>query len=344
MLEKLLAIKLLKNIVGCMNRYLIFRTDRIGDFIFSRIITDAIKKKNSSNIIDFVCSSYNANYVRNFKDINKIFILDKYNLYLMIKNLIAINSEKYDYLIVLDGKRRSIFFSLLLSAKYKIAVIKDWRPFLLLKLFYDKFIINSEVKSQYNNFISLANLIDLKVSKNIDYYKSYRFKKKSKYIIPSNFILLHLDEKWFEGYYYKDFTYMNLNKKNFDLLIKTIFDKFKIPIIMTSGYTKVPILNEIIKKNFIKIKDDEFVSKKYKNRLQFFDNTDFQDLELIVKKSKAIICCEGAISHISHSFGKITYALINNINTAIFWTNHMPKIKLIARNKISYICKDLKRI
>ena len=94
-----------------MNRYLIFRTDRIGDFIFSRIITDAIKKKSSSNIIDFVCSSYNANYVKNFKDINKIYVLDKYDLKLMIKNLISINSKKYDYLIVLDGKRRSVFYS-----------------------------------------------------------------------------------------------------------------------------------------------------------------------------------------------------------------------------------------
>ena len=93
-----------------MNRYLIFRTDRIGDFIFSRIITDSIKKQNSSNIIDFVCSKYNASYVKNFKDINKIFILDKYNLSLMLKNLIYINAIKYDYLIVLDGKRRSIFF------------------------------------------------------------------------------------------------------------------------------------------------------------------------------------------------------------------------------------------
>ena len=94
-----------------MNRYLIFRTDRIGDFIFSRIITDAIKKKSSSNTIDFVCSNYNANYVKNYRDINKIFILDKYNIKLMIKNLIEINSNKYDYLIVLDGKRRSFFFS-----------------------------------------------------------------------------------------------------------------------------------------------------------------------------------------------------------------------------------------
>src|SRR5210317_2190239 len=137
-----------------MNRYLIFRTDRMGDFIFSRIITDSIKKKNSSNIIDFICSSYNANYIKNFKDINKIFILDKYNLILMIKNLIAINSYKYDYIIILDGKRRSVFFSIFLKAKYKIVLLKDWRFYLLLKLFFDKYIINSEIKSQYNNFTS----------------------------------------------------------------------------------------------------------------------------------------------------------------------------------------------
>ena len=239
-----------------MNRYLIFRTDRIGDFIFSRIITDAIKKKNSSNIIDFVCSDYNANYIKNFKDINKIFILDKYNLILMIKNLIAINFNKYDYIIILDGKRRSVFFSIFLKAKYKIVLLKDWRPYLLLKLFFDNYIINSEIKSQYNNFTSLANLIDLKVDKNISYYKSYLFKKNRKKIKDSNFTLLHLDEKWFEGFYYNDFTYMNLNNKNFDILIKTIFNKFKNKIIITSGSTKVPILNEILKKNFIKKNDN----------------------------------------------------------------------------------------
>jgi len=329
-----------------MNRYLIFRTDRIGDFIFSRIITDAIKKKNSSNIIDFVCSSYNANYVKNFKDINKIFILDKYNLILMIKNLIAINSNKYDYIIILDGKRRSVFFSIFLNAKYKIVALKDWRPYLLLRLFFDKYIINSEAKNQYNNFISLANLIDLKVDKNIDYYKSYVFKKNQIKITDSNFTLLHLDEKWFEGFYYNDFVYMNLNNKNFDMLIKTIFDKFKNKIIITSGYTKVPIFNEIIKKKFIKIDDNKFISKKYKNRLKFFDNTDFQDLELIVKRSKILICCEGAISHVSNAFKVKTLALVNysGVGTGIFWTGHMPKISLIYRTNIKKICSLIKKI
>ena len=41
-----MVVKLTKNMNGLMARYLIFRTDRIGDFIFSRIITDAINNQN----------------------------------------------------------------------------------------------------------------------------------------------------------------------------------------------------------------------------------------------------------------------------------------------------------
>ena len=259
-----------------MNRYLIFRTDRIGDFIFSRIIMDSIKKQNSSNIIDFVCSKYNASYVKNFKDINKIFILDKYNLSLMLKNLIYINAIKYDYLIVLDGKRRSIFFSILLNAKYKFALVKDWRPYYLLKFFFDKFLINAETKNQYNNFITLANLIDLKVAKKIDYYKSYIFKTNKNIFKQSNFVLLHLDEKWFEGFYYDDFNYMNLTYKNFNLLINVIFKKFKKSIIITSGNIKVPIFNQIINKHFKKKDNNMFESIKFGKKLKLIDNTDFQ--------------------------------------------------------------------
>ena len=326
-----------------MNRYLIFRTDRIGDFIFSRIITDSIKKQNSSNIIDFVCSKYNASYVKNFKDINKIFILDKYNLSLMLKNLIYINAIKYDYLIVLDGKRRSIFFSIFLNAKYKFALVKDWRPYYLLKFFFDKFLINAETKTQYNNFITLANLIDLKVAKKIDYYKSYIFKTNKNIFKQSNFVLLHLDEKWFEGFYYDDFNYMNLTYKNFNLLINVIFKKFKKSIIITSGNIKVPIFNQILNKHFKKKDNNMFESIKFGKKLKLIDNTDFQELETIVKQSSVIICCEGAISHVSHAMNKKTYALINTMETAKFWTDHMSKITLLRRGSIKQICNDLKK-
>ena len=100
-----------------MSKYLIFRTDRIGDFIFSRVVTDAIKKNEPRSTIDFVCSKYNSNYVKNFKDIRKIYILNKSNIFQLFKTLFTINKIKYDKLIILDGKRRSIYFSLLTNAK-----------------------------------------------------------------------------------------------------------------------------------------------------------------------------------------------------------------------------------
>ena len=56
-----------------MNKFLIFRTDRIGDYIFSRVLTEFIKSENSANIIDFVCSSYNSNML-SFLKILEIFI------------------------------------------------------------------------------------------------------------------------------------------------------------------------------------------------------------------------------------------------------------------------------
>ena len=329
-----------------MARYLLFRTDRIGDFIFSRIITHAIKKHNSLNTIDIICSKYNAKYVKNYRDLNKVYIIEKWNLKLMYKNLKEINSKKYDHLIVLDGKRRSIFFSIFLKAKQKIAVVKDWRPYLILKFFFNKYLINSESNNQYKNFITLANLIDLKVEDKIDYYSGYRFKKNIKINIKSNFTLLHLDEKWFEGFYYNDFKYMNLNDNNFEILIDTIFNKFKIPILITSGMVKTPNLKKIIEKYFVKIDDNEYISKKYKNRLKFLDNTDFQDLELIVKKSSNLICCEGAISHVSNAFKINTIALVNysGVDTGVFWTSHMDKIALIYRDDIKKICNLIKNL
>ena len=78
-----------------MARYLLFRTDRIGDFIFSRIITHAIKKNNSLNTIDVVCSKYNAKYVKNYRDLNKIYIIEKWNLKLMFENIKKINSKTF---------------------------------------------------------------------------------------------------------------------------------------------------------------------------------------------------------------------------------------------------------
>ncbi len=328
-----------------MSKFLIFRTDRIGDFIFSRMLTESIKLKYPNSRIDIVCSKYNSTYIRNFKDIKKIFILDKYNLKMLFKNLLIINNLNYDYLIILDGKRRSIFYSVLLKAKKKYVILKDFRPSLLLKIFFNKYFVNSESNSQYNNFTAIINYLNLKVPNQINYYNDYKFKNVRKKP-NSNFTLLHLDEKWFEGFYHNDYKYMSLNYKNFDLLIKSIFKKFNKKIILTSGNIKINNFDTIIEKNFFKNKEDIFISKKYKNRLIYFQNTSFRDLEKIVKNSSSIVCCEGAISHVSNAFNIKTIALINKLSlkTAIYWTKHMKNIRLVYRDNIKSVCKQINNV
>ncbi len=317
-----------------MLKFLIFRTDRIGDFIFSRVLTESIKKQNPKNSVDFVCSTYNSKYVKNFKDIGKIFILDKYNMRLMIKNLFQINNSNYDYIIILDGKRRSVFFSIFLQAKNKIAVLKDFRPKIILKFFFNYFFINSEVNSQFDNFSSIINFLSFKVPKQINYYNNYKFKKNKYPKFVSNYTLLHLDEKWFRGYYYKDFQYMDLNDKNFDFFIKSIKKKFKKKIVISCGRINVKQFNQIITKKFNFYKNDIYFSNKLKKKLIFIDKTEFRDLEILVKNCSELICCEGAISHVSNAFKINTYALVNNLKTARFWTNHMKNVKILKRENI----------
>ena len=75
----------------------------------------------------------------------------------------------------------------------------------------------------------------------------------------------------------------------------------------------------------------------------YLSNTNFRELETIVKKSCFVICCEGAISHVSNAFNIKTIALINKpgIRTALFWTKHMANIKLVGRTNIKNICKEI---
>ena len=73
--------------------------------------------------------------LKNFKDINKIYILDKYAPKLMLNNFLEINKSKYDFLINLDGKKFNFFFIIYFKVNNKIAVVKDFRPKLLLRFF-----------------------------------------------------------------------------------------------------------------------------------------------------------------------------------------------------------------
>ena len=46
-----------------MNKYLVFRTDRLGDFLVSLILIKSIKRNDASSHISVVASDNNYNYI-----------------------------------------------------------------------------------------------------------------------------------------------------------------------------------------------------------------------------------------------------------------------------------------
>ncbi len=328
-----------------MAKFLIFRTDRIGDFITSQLVTNSISEISKKNQVDIVASRYNSKYIRNFKYIKRIFIFDKtqnkildfFNLFLQIKN------KNYDYLIVLDGKRRSFLSGIFIKSKIKICFLKDFYPKFLISLFYHKYIKNTETNTQYKNFQILINYLDIKFPKHVNYYKNYKF-AKNKFKLHKPYVHLHLDEKWFKNYYFHDFDYMNLKPDSLHTFLKSLIKKFKCNIIITQGYKKVEIMHEFKAKYFKNIKDSNITILK--KNVKFIEQSSFRDLENIVLCSKILICCEGAISHVSHSLNKKTIALIqkDRLISTNFWIGHMSNIKTVFRNDIKQVTKDILKL
>ena len=328
-----------------MRRFLIFRTDRIGDFIASKIIIESIKSENKNNKIDIVCSKYNKKYISHYNSINNLFILEKRNLINYLKNIKLLRNFKYDYLILLDGKRRSLIFSFFIKAHFKILLFKRQSlSIFIAKLLSYNIFFNSEKNFQFDNFKKLLKIIKIPPIIQFNYYKDYKFKNRKKFKF-NNFLHLHLDEKWFEGYHYNDFNYMGLNVKNINNFLFFLLKKFKKKIVITSGFKKISTLEEIINLNFDK-KKLNFQHKLYKSKITFFKNLDFRDLELLVKQSKILIACEGAISHVSNSLNIPSVILIqkNRKQTALFWTGHMNNINRIYRSPIKNVMQQINKI
>ena len=69
-----------------MNKYLIFRTDRIGDFLISAILIKSIKSNDPHSNITIIASNKNFDYVKNFPYVEDVIKLEnnlssKLNLY-----------------------------------------------------------------------------------------------------------------------------------------------------------------------------------------------------------------------------------------------------------------------
>ena len=325
---------------------LIFRTDRIGDFIISSPFILSYKKKFKDNKIILISSEYNYNYIKNFKFVNQIFALKNEvkffrKLIALFKMIIQLRKIEYSNIIILDGKNRSFFISLFLKGKKSILLQSRNLEFLS-KIFKYKRVFNYEIQNQLKNFSFLASNLNFNINlNNIDIYRDYSFLEEE--YLDGKYVTIHLDEKWFTKYYYSDFTDINPTSDQLDIFInkilKTLNDKYN--IVITTGSKKLDVLKDYTK-NFVQVSENKFLKKINQNKVIFIKNSSFNDLEAIIKNSSFLICCEGGVSHVSHNMNIKTIAFFekNRLQHTHFWTSHMKNLTLFERKDMHKIIND----
>lgn len=323
---------------------LIFRTDRFGDFLISKIFINNLKDNYKDCKIDVVCSQYNYDLVKKFKFIDNVIIYKK-GFFNFFKLQYFFFNLKYNYIFVLDGKKRSILNANFIKSEKKSIYLKDRN---LAKFCFNFKVFYHNTKEPLANiYNSILKFYKIKVSKkNFKIFKDFKFKKIDLKVPKKKYTFFHFDEKWFKHLYYFDYSFCDWDYNFFDKIINLLSLKNK-NIFITSGKTQIPFVENLIKNKFVKINTELY---KYNNkRLNVFlikNNSFFDIINLMYSYAKILVCCEGGLSHVSFGLNLPTFAFIEKNRTVFYssWTKHMKKIKLLYRGNQKSILNQLSKI
>ena len=289
-----------------MNKYLIFRTDRIGDFLVSAVLIKSIKDSDASSHITLIASPKNYNYIKNFKLVDKVLLL-KPNFINKISIILKLCKESFNTIILHDNKKRSHFISSFIKKKIKISIndIKDKTHLEILK----------EVLKKLNLSLS-ENHLDIFEDREI-----YKFNY-------SNFVQFHFDEKWIYSKYISSFVNIEPNANELANFIDLIQKKVNKKVIITTGKNAPSILEESIKlcknENLIYLKD-----------------LSFEKLENVVLNSDLLISCHGAISHVASAKKIKQIDIIDSSYPYSKWTKHFRNYNFVYRVSFQNLTKNI---
>ena len=297
-----------------MNKYLIFRTDRIGDFLITAILVNSIKRNNPNAIIHVVSSIKNYDYIKSFNFIDEVFLFKK-GLLDRIKLINNLKKNKYQNIIIHDAKKRSkiiAFFlnkekTLITDVSANISYIDDIKRMLNLL--------------NYNFDISDLNILNNRTLKetNIDQQIKY---------LNDTFVLFHFDEKWIYNDYIYKYTNIEPTVSELSSLFSSIISKTNLNLVITTGIKSPDILNKIF-------------SNSVNSKIFFYDNLSFLDIEKIAVKSHLLISCHGAISHIAAAKKIKIIDIIDPSYNYSKWTAHFRNYNSIHRKSFDQLSSDI---
>jgi len=282
-----------------MSKILIFRTDRIGDLIVTCSVIITIKKYFEGSKISLVTSHKNHNYAKSLNIFDHIYNLPKNNIVNKFNLIRKLQNTKFDYVFIFDGKDRSIISSLFINSKNKLALsskIKFYHKLLNIKFFED-----NEETHLYDIFRKILDHcnIDTKIS-NFDFL-SYKTDNKFSENLPINdYVHIHLDEKWHSKLYIKSYTDINPKYNDFIDFINCL--SLKKNVLITTGLIDTDLILALKNYFFIKTDDKIFYNNRSKKNICFVYKPTFDDIESLLRKSKLLITCHGALTHAANSF------------------------------------------
>jgi ADP-heptose:LPS heptosyltransferase len=293
-----------------MNKYLIFRTDKIGDFLISAILIESIKRNDPDSFINVVASESNYNYIKSFKIVDKVTLLTK-GILSKLKLINFLRNEKYNNIIIHDRKQRSILISLFL--KFNLKIISNSN----LNISYF-----SDIKKILNNLNFSFDKADLNTLNNRTYVNIDN--------LENNYILFHFDEKWIHKEYISNYINIEPSEKELVSFFNLVVNKTNKKLIVTTGLNSPKILNKIFK-------------DKFNTKINFFNNLNFLEIESIIDKSDLLISCHGAVSHVATAKNIKQIDIIDESKTNFYkkWTDHFRNYSFIYRKNFNDLSKEI---
>ena len=293
-----------------MNKYLIFRTDRIGDFLLSAILIKAIKRNDPKSYISVVASKKNLNYVKSFKIIDEV-VLFKKDILHKLKLINLLNKNKYKAIIIHDSKKRSHFISFFLKTNLKISLNS-----------------NSNI-SYFDDIQNILNRLNFTFDKSdLDTLSNRTYNRLNG--LEKNYVLFHFDEKWIYNEYISNYFNIEPTRNELASFLNSIVNKTNKNLVVTTGLNSPIILDKIF-------------SNKFNPRITFFKNLDFFEIENIIVNSNLLISCHGAVSHVASAKNIKQIDIIDESKSNFYkkWTDHFRNYKSINRKNFNDLNNEI---
>ena len=279
---------------------LIFRTDRIGDLLLTCPSIKTIKEYFPDSKLTIVTSEKNFSYAKTFGFFDKVYLFPKAGIFKKIKLFKELSKKIFDNIFIFDGKDRSILISCFLKSQKKVAKIINKKQAFFCKIFKIKFsydIFGKDLNNLHQNLLDYSD-IDKKIE-NFDYLTEKKDNNFASKIPLENYIQIHLDEKWFSSTYIKNYNEISPSFEEFGNFIKSLSGKNN--VLITTGLLSNNLIERLEINSTEQLTKNIFINN-IKENIVLVKKPSFLDLESILRKTKVLITCHGALTHAAASF------------------------------------------